>query len=111
MALDASSSIAALEREGPLQSMLSTAMAGVSSACGRIGLRDKGFDFEAVCVGDEMGAHDDPNRETWANLNEAVATGNEAAAIAAGLHHQAAAELGEIEQELAAIAALVRRTA
>jgi hypothetical protein len=45
----------------------------------------------------------------WAGLNAEIARGAETAALAAGLHHQAAAVIGAIEDEVAAIAALLGR--
>jgi hypothetical protein len=45
----------------------------------------------------------------WAGLNSEIARGAETAALAAGLHHQAAAVIGAIENEVAAISALLRR--
>jgi|LNFM01.1.fsa_nt_gb hypothetical protein len=45
----------------------------------------------------------------WAGINSEIAHGAETAALAAGLHHQAAAVIGAIEDEVAAISALLSR--
>jgi len=45
----------------------------------------------------------------WAGINGEIAQGAEMAALAAGLHHRAAAVIGEIEDEVAAISALLER--
>ena len=45
----------------------------------------------------------------WAGINVDVAQAMETAALATGLHHQAAAVIDEIEDEVAAISALLGR--
>lgn len=45
----------------------------------------------------------------WAAINGEIAQDAGTAALAAGLHHRAAAVIGEIEDEVAAISALLDR--
>jgi hypothetical protein len=87
-------------RSGSLQSVLSTAIASVADVCGRLGL------VEPSNAPDSL--PEDPHREAWASINGDVCAAAENAAFAAGLHHQAAAELDDIAQELASIRALIR---
>jgi hypothetical protein len=107
MAIDTSSPIGPRETDRPLHAALSTAFAGVSGVCERLGLRDKGLLSAGLYDADVDEPRDDPNRETWASVNEAIANSAEVAAFAAGLHHQAAGALDDIEHELDAIAALI----
>ncbi len=46
----------------------------------------------------------------WTAINRDIAQGAETAALAAGLHHQAAALIGAIEDEVAAISVLLGRS-
>lgn len=63
----------------------------------RAGMRERDVPIERVADAGGL----------WAGLNAEIARGAETAALAAGLHHQAAAVIGAIEDEVAAIAALV----
>jgi len=104
MALDGNAAAETPVRAGPLQGVLSTALASVSGVCGRLGLGEQDHGFPDGLGRLPLG---DPHREKWAIISGDVVSGAESAAFAAGLHHQAAAELDDIERELAAIAALV----
>ncbi|MGD9801957.1 MAG: hypothetical protein AB7E81_15575 [Hyphomicrobiaceae bacterium] len=107
MAFDTTSPIGVRDTDRPLHAALSTAFAGVSGVCERLGLREKGLFSAGGDDADIDEPREDPNHETWASANEAIANSAEVAAFAAGLHHQAAAELDDIEHELVAIAALI----
>lgn len=107
MALDGNAATEVSGRAGPLHAVLSSAIASVSEACERLGLTEPGYASPAASESD---LPEDPDREEWASISGDVVSGAENAAFAAGLHHHAAAELDDIEHELAAIAALIDRT-
>lgn len=109
MAFDGFAPVGAPEPEQvrPLQAVVATALASVSGLGERLGLIDQRLDSGREDQARASRHSDDPSRAAWVDINEAIASGAEAAAIAVALHHHAAGQLDEIERELAAIAALI----
>jgi hypothetical protein len=99
MALDGDFQTETDGRPRAFQSVFSTAIASVTDVCERLGL------VEADATPEEL--PEDPDRELWASISSDVCAGAENAAFAAGLHHQAAAELDDIARELASIKSLL----
>jgi hypothetical protein len=98
MALDGDVQTETDGRSSVFQGALSTALASVTDVCERLGLVEPTATPELP---------DDPDRELWASISSDVCAGAENAAFAAGLHHQAAAELDDIARELASIKSLL----
>jgi len=108
MALAESMSASASRRgERPLQmqTVFSSAIASVADVCERLGLLDQ----EAANFRQQ--GLDDPNRDPWLGIHGVLAEGAIGAALAARLHHRAAADLDDIERELNAIATMIDRDA
>jgi hypothetical protein len=98
MALDGDFQTETDGRSRAFQSALSTAIASVTDVCERLGLVETNATLDLP---------EDPDRELWASISSDVCAGAENAAFAAGLHHQAAAELDDIARELASIKSLL----